>query len=82
MIPGYIADFVNNRIRRMYPKSGTITMIAGNGMPHRIEWYAGQNIDKSDRSKVRRIQHTDSQKRFSVALSYIESHLAVLSANH
>lgn len=41
MIPGYIADFVNNRIRRMYAKSGTITMIAGNGLPHRIDVLAG-----------------------------------------
>ena len=41
MIPGYIADFVNNRIRRMDAKSGIITTIAGNGRPHRIDVLAG-----------------------------------------
>jgi trimeric autotransporter adhesin len=33
----YIAEFVNNRVRRVDAKTGIITTIAGNGLPHRID---------------------------------------------
>jgi trimeric autotransporter adhesin len=33
----YISEFVNNRIRRVDAKSGVITTIAGNGLPHRMD---------------------------------------------
>ncbi len=33
----YIAEYVNNRIRRVDAKTGIITTIAGNGLPHRVE---------------------------------------------
>ena len=33
----YIAEFVNNRIRRVDAKTGVITTIAGNGLPHRVD---------------------------------------------
>lgn len=33
----FISDFGNNRIRRVDAKTGIITTIAGNGLPHRIE---------------------------------------------
>jgi DNA-binding beta-propeller fold protein YncE len=33
----YIAEFVNNRVRRVDAKSKVITTIAGNGLPHRID---------------------------------------------
>jgi sugar lactone lactonase YvrE len=32
----FIADFVNNRIRRVDAKTKVITTIAGNGLPHRL----------------------------------------------
>jgi len=33
----YIAEFVNNRVRRVDAKTGIITTIAGNGLPKRID---------------------------------------------
>jgi DNA-binding beta-propeller fold protein YncE len=33
----YIAEYVNNRIRRVDSKTGIITTIAGNGLPHRLD---------------------------------------------
>jgi DNA-binding beta-propeller fold protein YncE len=33
----YIAEFVNNRVRRIDAKTGIITTVAGNGLPHRID---------------------------------------------
>jgi DNA-binding beta-propeller fold protein YncE len=30
----FIAEFVNNRIRRVDAKTGIITTVAGNGLPH------------------------------------------------
>jgi DNA-binding beta-propeller fold protein YncE len=33
----YIAEFVNNRVRRIDAKTGIITTIAGNGLPKRID---------------------------------------------
>jgi trimeric autotransporter adhesin len=33
----FVAEFVNNRIRRIDAKSGIITTIGGNGLPHRID---------------------------------------------
>lgn len=33
----YIAEFVNNRVRRVDAKTGIITTIAGSGLPHRID---------------------------------------------
>ena len=33
----FIADFVNNRIRRVDAKTKVITTIAGNGLPHRLD---------------------------------------------
>ncbi len=33
----YISEFVNNRIRRVDAKTGIITTIAGNGLPHRMD---------------------------------------------
>ena len=33
----YIAEYVNNRIRRVDGKTGIITTIAGNGLPHRVD---------------------------------------------
>ena len=33
----YIAEFVNNRVRRVDAKTGIITTVAGNGLPHRID---------------------------------------------
>ncbi len=33
----YIAEFVNNLVRRVDAKTGVITTIAGNGLPHRTE---------------------------------------------
>ena len=33
----YISEYVNNRIRRVDAKTGIITTIAGNGLPHRID---------------------------------------------
>jgi hypothetical protein len=33
----YIAEFVNNRIRRVDAVTHTITTVAGNGLPHRID---------------------------------------------
>jgi trimeric autotransporter adhesin len=33
----FIAEYVNNRIRRVDSKTGIITTIAGNGLPHRLD---------------------------------------------
>ena len=33
----YISEYVNNRIRRVDAKTGIITTIAGNGLPHRMD---------------------------------------------
>ena len=33
----YIAESVNNRIRRVDSKTGIITTVAGNGLPHRVD---------------------------------------------
>jgi len=33
----YIAEFVNNRVRRVDARTGIITTVAGNGLPHRID---------------------------------------------
>ena len=33
----FIAEFVNNRIRRVDAKTGIITTVGGNGLPHRID---------------------------------------------
>jgi photosystem II stability/assembly factor-like uncharacterized protein/sugar lactone lactonase YvrE len=33
----YIAEFVNNRIRRVDAATHTITTVAGNGLPHRVD---------------------------------------------
>jgi len=33
----FIAEFVNNRVRRVDAKTKVITTIAGNGLPHRID---------------------------------------------
>ena len=33
----YIAEFVNNRVRRVDGRTGIITTVAGNGLPHRID---------------------------------------------
>jgi streptogramin lyase len=33
----YIAEFVNNRVRRVDAQTGIITTVAGNGLPHRID---------------------------------------------
>lgn len=33
----FIAEYVNNRIRRVDPKTRIITTIAGNGLPHRLD---------------------------------------------
>lgn len=33
----FISEFVNNRIRRVDAKTGTITTAAGNGLPHRFD---------------------------------------------
>jgi DNA-binding beta-propeller fold protein YncE len=33
----YISEFVNNRIRKVDAKTHTITTIAGNGLPHRVD---------------------------------------------
>jgi sugar lactone lactonase YvrE len=33
----FIAEFVNNRVRRVDAKTGIITTIAGNGLPHRLD---------------------------------------------
>jgi DNA-binding beta-propeller fold protein YncE len=33
----FIADFVSNRVRRVDARTGAITTVAGNGLPHRID---------------------------------------------
>lgn len=33
----FVSEFVNNRIRRVDAKTGIITTIAGNGLPHRVD---------------------------------------------
>ena len=33
----FISEFVNNRIRRVDAKTGIITTVAGNGLPHRVD---------------------------------------------
>jgi sugar lactone lactonase YvrE len=33
----YIAEFVNNRVRRVDAMTGIITTVAGNGLPHRLD---------------------------------------------
>lgn len=33
----YIAEYVNNRVRRVDARTGVITTIAGNGLPHRVD---------------------------------------------
>lgn len=33
----FISEYVNNRIRRVDPKTGIITTVAGNGLPHRLD---------------------------------------------
>jgi sugar lactone lactonase YvrE len=35
----YIADFVTNRVRRVDAKTGIITTVAGNGLPHRCRYH-------------------------------------------
>lgn len=33
----FIAEYVNNRIRRVDPRTKVITTVAGNGLPHRLD---------------------------------------------